>query len=199
MTSNGREDENGETESAKLSDTCRPEKSQYPSPEGTTHVSSSVVSLLCGICFKYLISEPCSIKCDNNSCKALLHTSCIGNYEPADSEPWICQKCRNTDESQQSNDESENEIAICAVCNKTIKDNGILCEGHKPFKTWFHKSRSKLSNIKFKQLLLSRDPWFCDECSKQRAHETHSHIVWGKYVGVKAVYEKVSSVQDEIA
>jgi hypothetical protein len=152
-----------------------------------------VASLPCGICSVDLIKEPCSIQCDNSNCKTIFHPSCLGNDAPADSEKWFCIECRD---SQQQSAKSDEEIEICPSCNSTVGDVGILCEG---CNTWFHKPCSKLSNIKFKQLSLSRDPWFCDNCSKQNNHQTECPIVWGDYCGIDKIYKKVSCVLDEIS
>ncbi len=51
----------------------------------------------------------------------------------------------------------------CPPCNKTVTNEGILCEG---CYTWFHQSCSKLSNITFQQLALSREAWYCSVCKQ---------------------------------
>ncbi len=54
------------------------------------------------------------------------------------------------------------EIDVCPPCNQTVSNEGILCEG---CNTWFHKSCSNLTTIKFQELSLSRTSWYCSNCS----------------------------------
>jgi hypothetical protein len=40
---------------------------------------------------------------------------------------------------------------------------------------------------------------FCDSCSKQSCHQTQFPVVWGEYWGIYIIYEKVTSVLEEIS
>ncbi len=58
---------------------------------------------------------------------------------------------------------TEEENDTCPSCNKTVINEGILCEG---CCTWFHQSCSSLSIVTFKQLASSREAWFCNDCQQ---------------------------------
>jgi hypothetical protein len=64
----------------------------------------NLTSVPCGVCCRDLVTEPCSIQCDNDTCKRLFHPSCLGNQAPYDSEKWFCCKCRDTEDSPKSSD-----------------------------------------------------------------------------------------------
>jgi len=194
MITNSGEDNTAETESVQLPDTRDPEISQHLSSEGIAYVTP-VVSLLCGICSKDLISEPCSIQCDNDSCKTIFHPKCLGKSAPVDSERWVCQKCRDNVENQQIIDapDEENDICYnCPLCRSVVgdSDKALGCDG---CEEWFHAPCLFISETEYAEMD-NVENWFCDTCQAVKANK----IKWGSMVGEELIAEKVQAVYQEM-
>ena len=195
MVENGGEEEERDSESARLSDTTS-DASSHPTSEGNTDfVSNDVVTLpcgLCGICSKDLVSEPCSIQCDDFSCKRLFHPSCLGNSAPADNERWFCHDCRDTEHDQQLQD-SPVEDPNCPVCSVDVgyDDQGLECDR---CLCWFHADCSGVSNDEYQALSESEEEWYCIGCRAIRANK----LKWGNMVGEDEIRSVIRGIYNEI-
>jgi hypothetical protein len=114
MDSNSVENENGNTEDARLSDISADSSSAL-----TSGVSHRFDILICSTCSKDVTSEPTSVNCDFDSCHHIFHPCCLGDAGPLDNEKWYCDK----------HDPSERE-ELCGRCKK-----GFGCD---KCGQWFH-------------------------------------------------------------
>ena len=90
----------------------------------------------------------------------------------------------------------QEECDICSVCDVVVEENqdGLYCEG---CLTWFHRRCLKITTQKYKQLQVSRNAWYCGDCSPHQWLYT-SEIKWGNLIGYQEISSKLNQVYKEI-
>ena len=148
-------------------------------------------SLPCSICGLDLINEPCSIRCDGNSCKRLFHPSCLGTTAPLDSELWFCHHCQPTEsihdfidtngkvdrfikqarERFDLNNCEDNVPFCCPKCETPVldEDDGLLCDS---CELWNHRSCLNISEAEYLRLNDSDDTYLCPACYLKSSNES---------------------------